>query len=347
MAKLDIDFILIDESVVMNGFRALMNGSKLEAFKKNPVMLFMHNRAQAGFNALEDDAVLPIGKWYDIRVQGNQLLAKPDFDDDDDFALKIQNKVEKGYLNAASIWINPIATSEDESLALAGQRGPTITEWGVLEASIVDIPNCQNALAIRNSAGKKIALSGNTGDDTDVINFLKTLSTDKNKNMDRKLLCAKLGLEENATDAQISDALVAMKLAATNGTQLSAENKTLKDELIKLKADQEKAKIESLVDTAIKDTKLTADVRDKYIKLATADFDTTKELIDGMKPYQSIEQKLNAGSDNKEEVEGLLKLSGHELYMTGKLERLRDLNPDQFKLKYKEAFGVELPEAGK
>lgn len=345
MAKLDIDFVLMDESVVMYGFRSLMTGAKLDGFKKNPVMLLMHSRALANFNPLEDEVVLPIGKWYDIRIEKDKLLAKPDFDDDDPFAIKIQKKVEKGYLNAASIWIDPVATSDDPELAISGQRGPTITEWGVLEASIVDIPNCHNALAIRNSAGKKIALNGNAGEDKEIINYLQTLSTNKNNNMDRKLLCAKLGLDENATDAQISDALVAFKLAATNNTQLTTENKNLKDEVIRLKAEQETAKIEALVDGAINATKLTAGVREKYIKLATADFATTKELIDEMQPYKSIEQRLN-GSDetNKAELEGLLKLSGHQLYMEGKLERLRDISPEQFKLKYKEAFNCDAPE---
>ena len=102
MAKLDVDFILIDDSVVMNGFRALITGAKLEAFKKNPVMLLMHNRALSSYEPADNDIILPIGKWYDIRVVGNQVLAKPDFDDDDAFALKIQKKVDKGYLNGAN-----------------------------------------------------------------------------------------------------------------------------------------------------------------------------------------------------------------------------------------------------
>ena len=201
MAKLDIDFVLIDESVVMNGFRCLMEGAKLKGFLKNPVLLAMHLRAEKGYmESASTDVILPVGKWYDIRIIDGQLLAKPDFDDNDPFAKKIESKVLGGYMKGASIWIEPIAVSDDPKLALKGQPGPTITEWGVLEASIVDIPNCRNALAIKNSAGKKILLSDDAN--PEINEYLKTFI--KNMQMDKKLLCAKLGLAEDATDAQIA-----------------------------------------------------------------------------------------------------------------------------------------------
>ncbi|MDE3185270.1 MAG: hypothetical protein KGM16_17800 [Bacteroidota bacterium] len=341
MAKLEIDFVLMDESVVMHGFRALTAGVKLDGFKKNPVMLFMHNRAN-GYGPVEEDVMLPIGKWYDIRVENNQLVAKPDFDDDDDFAKKIQKKVEKGYLNAASIWIDPISVSEDEALAIAGQRGPTITEWGVKEASIVDIPNCENALAIRNSAGKKIVLSDDAAD-TEIIDYLKTLSPVNKQKMNKELLCAQLGLPTDATDKQISEKLVALKTNAEAHTQLSAENKTLKDQLVALNTAAEEKKRTDLVDGAITAKKLMAGDREKWLKLAAADFETTAEMINDMKAYESIENKLSGNGDNtnKLELEELMKKSGKELYMAGQLERLQALSPEHFKLKYKEAFGCE------
>jgi len=200
MAKLNIDFVLLDESVVMYGFRALMSGAELEGFQKNPVMLFMHSRAMSdGCEPLEEDAILPIGKWYDIRIDAGRLLAKPDFDDDDEFAPLIQKKVEKGYLNGASVWINPIAVSDDANLQVPGQYGPTLTKWSVFEASIVDIPNCNNALAIRNADGKLMKLFA-TAQEKDVIAYLNSLQKNSNSDMDKKLLAVKLGLPETASD---------------------------------------------------------------------------------------------------------------------------------------------------
>ena len=306
MAKLDIDFILIDESVVMNGFRALMSGAKLQGFLKNPVTLLMHARADKGDNSI----LLPIGKWYDIRIIDGQLLAKPDFDDNDDFAKKIESKVKGGYLSGASIWLDPITCSDDESLKLKGQPGPTVTEWGVLEASIVDIPNCRNALAIRNSAGKKIMLSGNSGEDASVLEYLRTLSTPshkiENKNM-KEILCAKLGIDKNSSEDVITEKLSAAITAMNENTRLTAELNEWKGKVVQLNAAAEDKKRTDLVDGAIAAKKLAAGDKDKYMKLAAADFETTKSLIDGMKPYESIENKLTStgGDANKKlEVDG-------------------------------------------
>jgi hypothetical protein len=88
--------------------------------------------------------------------------------------------------------------------------------------------------------------------------------------------------------------------------------------------------------------------RDKWVKLATADYETVEAMITNMKPYKSIEAKLADEGKNSTDVlelEGLVKLSGEQLYMAGKLERLKELDKEQFKLKYKEALGVEFKEA--
>lgn len=337
--KLDIDIVLLDESVVMHGFRALMKGGKLAEFKKNPVMLFMHNRPGPNAYAAAEDIILTIGRWYDIRIEGSQLLAKPDFDDDDDFAKKIQSKVEKGYYNAASVWIDPISVSDDPKLALPGQPGPTITEWGIFEASIVDIPNCRNALAIRNSAGKMLHLSAsNHAEENDVLAYLQTLLVNqKNTDMDKKLLAAKLGLNENASDAELSDKLAVILDNAEKSTQLSAEMQGIKEENIRLKKEAEAAKIETLVDGAIRDLKLAAGDRDKFIKLAGADYATTKELIDGMKPYKPVESSLRVeGKDAPE----FLKLSWDEIDRKNMLGLLRE-HPEAYKEKFKAKFGHE------
>lgn len=344
MAKLNIPICLIDESVVDYGFRVLMSGCQLDSFKKNPVLLLQHKRpddygsAQAG-----NDVVLPLGKWHDLQIDGGRLVGMPEFDDDDELAVKVEKKVEKGYLNAASIWIDPISVSDDDALKLPGQSGPTITKWGIREASIVDIPNCRNALAIRNSAGKKITLNSSDQDTTEILQHLRTFLPQKNTTeMDNKLLAAKLGLDENAADAAIATKLATVLADANKFAGIEKENEQLKTKLVELQEAATNAKVESLIDGAIAAKKLAAGDRERYIKLAKADFDTTSELIGAMKPYQPIESQLGAQSNaNANEVAELCKLSGKELWKQGKLDRLKDLDNAQFKLKYKEAFGVE------
>lgn len=344
MAKLDLDIVLIDDSVVDYGFRAKMSGAELSYFKANPVLLFQHNRPSSYAN--NTDIIMPIGRWNDIRIEDNCLLAKPEFDDDDDLAMKVQRKVEKSYLNAASVWIDPIEISEDVSEMLPGQSLPTFTRWNILEASIVDIPNCKNALAIRNAKGKRIQLS-NDLTDTDIMEVLNKFSLNKKSTMDRKFLCALLGLPEDATEDKIKSRIGEIKLAAEAQTQSKAEIKTLKDQIIALKTAADTLRNESLVDGAIAAKKILAGERDDYLKLAVADYDTTAALLGKMQAQVSIQEQLTKqAKSNDLEVQELMKLSGKELYMNGKLERLQEIGtPDQFKLKYKEAFGIEFKTA--
>jgi hypothetical protein len=351
MAKLNIDFVLLDESVVMNGFRALMLGADIEQFKANPVMLFMHNRATEPFmgDKNTNDIILPIGRWYDIRVEGNKLLAKPEFDDNDDFAVQIQSKVEGGFLNAASIWIDPIAASDEEVLMLPGQRLPTITKWGVLEASIVDIPNCRGALALRNSAGEKVfTLSGKTPDEN-LLSLLHSINSNKNNMEILKTLASKLGLPDTATEAEFTAKLTAVvdentTLKTSNESLLTA-NKNAEEKVVQLQAAQEETKIAKLVDDAIAAKKLAAGDREKFIKLAKVDFATTEEVINGMVAYKPIGNQLSAETTPTDaqavELAGLIKLTGKELWQQGKFERLQALSPEVFAQKHEEFYGTK------
>lgn len=350
MARLDIDFVLIDETVTDYGFRCLMSGAELADFIANPIMLAYHLRPTEYYNDRpKDDILLPIGSWYDIRVDGNRLLAKPDFDDDDPLAKRIESKVIKKYLNACSVWVEPIAVSDDENLKIPGQCGPTITKWGIRESSIVDLPGCRNALAIRDGSGKLVKLSSaDKSEQPKVLEFLNSLLPTKNtSDMDRKLLAVKLGLPETATDAEIDAKLSAMTAAAAPNTKLLSDNKDLQEKLAALQTERQQEKVNTLVKGAVKDGKLSAKDEPHYIKLATADFETTKAIIDGMKPYTSIEGKLTTGDgtvDNSIEIAELMKLSGDDLYRQGKLERLKLLSVDHFKIKFKEAYGLDYKE---
>lgn len=341
MAKLNIDFVLLDESKLRHGFRALMSGAELDDFKENPVMLLQHNRPREYEG--RPNIMFPIGKWYDIRVEGARLLGKPEFDDDDEIAVKVQKKVEKGYLNGASVWIDPIESTEDPRLMLPGQSMPTLSRWGVNEASIVDIPGCRSALALRNSAGERIELSASST--IDVANTLKSfLKTFPIKTNMKKEHLLKLGLSEGASDDAIADKLTALLNVNEQLQNVASENTNLKNEVIALKAAANTARIDALIDDAKKSGKIFEGEVENYKKLAAADFDTTKSLLDAMKPAKSLQVQFEEGAQsdsNKLAAAELVKLSGAELYRLGKLEQLKDLDLPSFKLKYKEAFGVD------
>ena len=153
-----------------------------------------------------------------------------------------------------------------------------------------------------------------------------------------------LTLADTATEADVITAITKQ-----NGdlVQLRADKKKVDDELEALKTANGQAKIVTLVDQAANDKKITDAEKPDYLKLANADFDTTKKLLDGMKPYESLETKLAGDADvNKAELDVLIKLSGDEIFNLGKFPRLKQLSPAHYKLKYKEAFDKE-PEEDK
>jgi len=143
-------FILADETVLDRGFRLLMSGCKLERFKANPIMLWMHKRD----NNWKEFEILPIGTWENIRIEDNKLKADATFDETDPLALAVKAKVEKGILRGASPGVNVMDYSEDPEKMVKGQTRPTVTKWEIMEASIVDIPSNRNALKLYSSFGE-------------------------------------------------------------------------------------------------------------------------------------------------------------------------------------------------
>lgn len=102
--------------------------------------------------------------------------------------------------------------------------------------------------------------------------------------MDREELIAFLGLDASATDEQITAAQNKMKVDALKQQQAEQDAKNAE-------ATANATKAETLVNQAVTDKKITADQKQTYVDLATANFDATKVAIDAMvsKP------KLSAG----------------------------------------------------
>ena len=84
MAKEGNSFVLNDENEVNSyGFRTLNDGLDLSRFEENPVLLDFHNPSNQSV----------IGRWKNIRIKGSQLLADPEFDEEDPEAMKVKGKV--------------------------------------------------------------------------------------------------------------------------------------------------------------------------------------------------------------------------------------------------------------
>ena len=97
----------------------------------------------------------------------------------------------------------------------------------------------------------------------------------KKEDMDINLLRAKLGLPADASEQQVQAKLNELQAMATKAGELEA----------KLKAEKEakkKADIKALMDAAEKAHKINAKMRERYEKLAEADFDQVKAIIEDL-----------------------------------------------------------------
>lgn len=326
-----ITFILHDDSVNTYRFRMLTAGANLEEFKRNPVMFLQHN-----------DYDLPIGRWENIRIEGSQILADAVFDEQDDQAMKVKGKVDRGFIRMASIgaWA-PEEKTEDPAMMLPGQTGPTITKWTVREASIVAIGANHNAMRMRmydRITGAQIDLS-----DTDAV--IRLMDSTTKKTYDMINLKTILNLQDNASDADIEAAVQNLQqenesLKQTN-TTLENENKRLKDEANNAEAQRQQAqKTEAvqLVDAAVRDGRLDASGKDAFVALFDADFEKAKATLNAIPKVKSVVSQIE---EQQVELKDFVSKSWDELDRAGLLPRLKDAAPEIYAQKFKAEFGVE------
>ena len=212
--------VLSDSSLNRYGYRVLTEGMNIEAFMKNPVMLYMHLRDEGSPLWGESKA---IGHWEDIQVDGDVLSAVPVFDKVDELSKTIAAKFEAGTYNAASVGIRVIATSDNADLLLPGQRRETVTECDLMEASIVDVPANSNAVRLYDKSTNSVFLA--TGMESKVVPEIY-----KKKSMNLKSTwTAVLGLLSINKDDAANTELSAENIEALNNemARLSADNQTL------------------------------------------------------------------------------------------------------------------------
>lgn len=180
-------FILSDESLNSYGFVVQTAGIDTAQFERNPVMLYMHDR-ESGV----------VGRWENIRKEGNRLLADAVFDESTELGAKIKTQVANGFLRCVSIGIDNV-TQEDLN------NVQTVTKCRLIEASIVDIPSNANAVKLfRRSGSFTYRLADLNDNDPDAF---------------RTAVIAALGLEPGASDTEILRAIE----KAVNGTENAEE----------------------------------------------------------------------------------------------------------------------------
>jgi hypothetical protein len=164
-----------------------------------------------------------------------------------------------------------------------------------MEASIVSVPNNKNAV--------KLMASGKLVEDNSLALKLST-ENQKPHNMKNELLpifeALSLQLKSTSTEAHAAEAINVLK-AERDALKLKVEQAETK-----LKADAE-AKVKALIDGAVESKKLKAEQKDHFLKLASADYESTKAIIDSMTPHLTISSQLVGGAgsgDSKSPFDG-------------------------------------------
>ena len=323
MAK---DVVISTSGLNCYGSRVLTSGIDLTQYTKNPILLWMHRRC------FERDA-MPIGRIENLRVEGDRLIGTPVFDEQDQFAKKIADKWENGFLKMASAGIEILETSESPEHLLQGQTRATITRCRLEEVSIVDIGGNDDALQLWND-GKLVKLAAGetsphlplllkkdnaegTAPETEVDNSI-------NKPSMNKETLQLLGLPETATEQEVESAVRLLKKQADDAKDLQL------------------ASITAMVDAAISEKRITADKKDHFVSLGkSAGIESLRTTLDLMKPAQKPTEVINQHSEKPagEEHKTYAKLSE---VPADEIPALKKENPTEYARLYKAEYGVNI-----
>ncbi len=313
------------------GGRVLTSGIDLTQFQKNPLLLWMHRRS------FDRDA-MPIGRIDNLRTDGDRLIGTPVFDQNDEFAKKIESKWENGFLRMASAGIEIIETSDAPEHLLQGQTRRTITRCRLEEVSIVDMGGNDEALQLYDRSGKVLKLAA--GEDNDALPLLAPEKKDdpsgtapdgKADNQTNKLtqsmnkeILQLLGLSETATEQEAVGALRLLK------------EKADKVETLQL------ASITAVVDGAIAEKRITADKKEHFVNIGkAAGIDSLRTTLSLMQPVRKPTEVIRqTDAPRDDEPKTYAKLSD---VPANQLEKLREERPQDYERLYKAEYGHDIP----
>ena len=156
----------------------------------------------------------------------------------------------------------------------------------------------------------------------------------KQKNMNEHLLrlAASLGVTIPAGTSEVDT----VNILSSKFSQITNENTVIKSELEKIKAER----IETLLASAVSEGKIKPAQKEEYLKLAQANFDSTKNILASMASGQHLEQNkvgnvdpsknLNAGYTPPEDHSGWDFAEWTRKDPSG-LQKLKASDPDAYK----------------
>lgn len=215
-----VTFVMSDDSLDRDFERFDTAGWDLKAFKKNPVLLWSHDRS-----------IPAIGLMEKVRIKDTRLIGNPMFDEDDALAMQIEGKVQKRILRSGSVGFFPtkIEFIDDE-------KDPCrliYKKQELREFSLCNVPANQNALIVED---------GKSADYVQVGEPIKGVVTFTNEEMEQmKDDIAEMKIDiETLKDMQI-------KMAGN----IAKEDRNYYEELLRTKKSQPKDSKKLLTETIL------------------------------------------------------------------------------------------------
>ena len=302
-----------NESVNCYGFRVLTAGIDVEQYKRNPVLLYMHERGNV------------VGYVNDLKVENDEITGELMFDCASEQSERCQKQFEFGSLRMVSAGLEIIETSEDPTMLVPGQTRPTITKSRLFEVSVADVGANDDAIVLEKD-GKRIMLSK---DGTCGLPLITHNNNQSNKDMEQKVIALQLGLPETATENEINAKLAQLKALQQENETLKAEKQTLAE-----------ARIAQLVDTAIAEKRLDAQHKEQFVKLGgQIGAEELEKTLQAMKPQVKLSAMLGhqgsaPGSASEKTYTKLSEVPADELV------KLRADNVEEYKRLYEAEYGI-------
>ena len=302
---------ITNESVNSYGFRVLTSGIDLEQYRRNPVLLYMHERGNV------------IGYVKDLQVENGEVTGELVFDEASELSIRCKKQFEVGSLRMVSVGLDPKETSGAPELLLEGQTRPTVTKSKLVEVSLVDIGANDDAIRMYNE-GTAIEL----GKDGNCLLPLLSNNPINQTTMDLKKLALQLGLPETADEATVLAKIAELQKEAGASVTLKVENDKLK-----------LAGITTLVDKAITEKKITVENKEHFLNLGkTIGAEELEKTLAAMSPNVKLSGIINHQGGSPAQQGSYTKLSE---VPEAELLTMRQSDPATYKRLFKAEYGYE------
>ena len=164
----------------------------------------------------------------------------------------------------------------------------------------------------------------------------------KNETMkDLAVFIAMFGMAVDSTPDQITARIQKEfndhKAANNTIAELKGKLKTFED---KAKADQD-ARVNNLVEKAVTDGKIIAELKDSYTSMATTNFDAAEKALNAMKAYSPVHKQLNNQSTDQDDERAKWSFKDWMQKDPKGLQAMKVSNIENFKALYNKQYGTE------